>query len=153
MGYYVRGEGEFFLRNNRLDRAYEEMCALNDDDSLKRGGRYNIEDAGKPEGLRYNPNRWFSWMDYNYPETCSDVFAIMRMLGFTILEKENENGCIKVRVSYDDKTGQEELFTEVLARHCTHGELYWTGEDGEQWREVFSEGKRIVEHARIVYGE
>lgn len=152
MGYYVRCEGEFLINKNRLDRAYEEMCALNDDDSLKRGGRFG-GDESKPEGMRYNPNRWFSWMDHNYPETCSDVFAIIRMLGFDIVEQEEVDGCIKVRVSYDNKAGQEELFMEVLARHCYHGELYWAGEDGEKWREVFSEGRYTVERARTVYGE
>lgn len=156
MGYYVRGTGTVTIRTADVDNAYKALCALNDSDELKRGGRWGGPDGSenpRPAGLNYHPARWFSWMDANYPDTCPNLVAILVMLGFDVRERDADADTLLLDLSYDNKTGQEELFTQALAPFIVSGELYWDGEDGTKWREVFANGSHKVQGASVVYGD
>lgn len=138
MGYWVNIiEGNVTIPKANLEEAYKRMCALNDNDSIKRGGSWggeNDSNSPRPDGLNYHPGKWFSWMDANYPEVCADAKAILDMVAF---ESEYRNGDLFI-YGYDSKTGQEELFLQAISDLCTDDSfLVWRGEDGEMWKDIF----------------
>lgn len=117
-----------------LQRAYEKMCALNETHhNKKRGGSW---EGGKQTAA------WFSWMDANYPETCSDAKAILEQLGFYC--SYDENGDLLIE-EYNSKTGQEDLFLQAISSE-TLGEISWLGEDGETWQTTFV-GDSVLEES------
>ena len=73
MGYYVRIiKSTAFVPAENLDRVYDIMCSLNEThDHEKHGGSWS--------GTK-RTEKWFSWMDENYPETCKDAQAIFNQL-------------------------------------------------------------------------
>lgn len=145
MGYWVNiTEGTVTIPKANLEEAYKRMCALNDNDAIKRGGQWGGEvssDSPRPEGMNYHPARWFSWMDADYPSTCADAKAILRELGF---ELEDRDGDICI-FGYDSKVGQEELFLDAISDLCTKDSfLVWRGEDGAMWRQEFGSKEMVV---------
>lgn len=131
MGYYVRSyesDNNFKVRKENFDAAYKAMVALNDHDDLKRGGSFG------PEGAR---NKWFSWMDPNYPDSCQDFGAILQALGFIAIY--DETGL--VGIDYDNKMGQEDLFLKAIAPYVEDGShILWRGEEGAVWVQIFKNG-------------
>ena len=124
MGYYVRlEESTAVLPKKHQAEAYRRMCALNDNDDLKQGGCFG------PDG----EEKWFSWMDSNYPDTCADAKAILADLRFWF--DENEDGDL-LFTEYDSKAGQEDLFIFTIGNLMT-GYMVWCGEDGDKWRWEF----------------
>jgi hypothetical protein len=124
MGYYVRlEESTAVLPKKHQAEAYRRMCALNDNDERKQGGSWS---DGQEE-------KWFSWMDPNYPDTCADAKAILADLGFWF--DENEDGDL-LFTDYDSKAGQEDLFIFTIGNLMT-GYMVWSGEDGDKWRWEF----------------
>jgi len=124
MGYYVRlEESTAVLPKKHQAEAYRRMCALNDYDERKQGGSWS---DGQEE-------KWFSWMDPNYPDTCADAKAILADLGFWF--DENEDGDL-LFTDYDSKAGQEDLFIFTIGNLMT-GYMVWCGEDGDKWRWEF----------------
>lgn len=137
MGYYIRiAEGTVTIPKENVEEAYRRMCALNDNDSLKRGGQWGGDvdkDSPRPAGLNYHPAKWFSWMDPDYPNKCADAKTILDQLGFESLYNEDI-----VIFGYDNKAGQEDLFLRAISDLCTKDSyLVWHGEDGEMWKEFF----------------
>lgn len=127
MGYYVSiVESTAKIPANNLEKAYKAMCALNTThDHVKRGGSWS---GGK------QTKRYFSWMDENYPETCSDANEILNQLGFET--EYDDNGDLLI-VDYDNKAGQEDLFLKAID-HLAVGEITWKGEEGETWTTEFN---------------
>lgn len=142
MGYYVSTiDNDFFLDKDHFDDVYKKMCELNDYNDLKRGGSYGSnQDIDTTD--RYPKNRWFSWMEYNYPEIYKDLFGILQSLGFeySLDEQGNMNG-----ISYPyNKTGNEEYFLCCFAGFVKDGSyLEFEGEDYSHWKYVFKNGKMI----------
>jgi hypothetical protein len=146
MGYYVAIESStFHLPTENQQEAYDRMCKLNFDNSKKRGGRFPC-----PENLtndQHHDKVWYSWMSWNYHETCKNATDILNHLGFEVYEDENN----LMIVSYDSKTGSEDLFLETIADLC-HGEIEWSGEDGKRWKDVFNLGKSMkTMQGKVVY--
>jgi len=138
MGYYVRANClPFRMKKKNFDEAYRLMCELNNlPDSEKRGGGNN--------------ERWFSWMDANYPETCADFLAILDALGFHP-EFDKLTGDI-VDLEYDSKIGQEDLFFRAIGHLVEPNSfIYWEGEDGEKWRWVFDGKGMSTQHGLVTY--
>lgn len=133
MGYYVNiVESTARVPAQNLARVYEIMCSLNEThDHEKRGGSYS---GGK------QTEKWFSWMDANYPETCEDAQAIFEMLGF---ETEYNSAGDLLLTGYDNKMGQEDLFLEAIENYVI-GEISWEGENGEDWTTKFF-GDDVIE--------
>jgi hypothetical protein len=88
-------------------------------------------------------------MDANYPETCKTVKQIMEMVGFEC--ELGSNGDLIIN-NYDSKTGSEQLFMEMLSKHCAEGSYFvWRGEEGEMWREEYSGATTKTQTATIVW--
>lgn len=141
MGYnvYIQ-ESTFTIPYENLEEAYERMCKLNFTvpNTQKRGGSW----PGKDTAPEYGPdeNCWFSWMNWNYHETCETAEEILISLGF---DTEADNiGNLKI-VDYGSKTGQEDLF---LASICdlASGHIIWKGEDDTLWGETYGGQSPIV---------
>lgn len=139
MGYYVTNmAGCIEIPNEKLDDAYAALVALNDRDDLKNGGVYPGNDWDKDKD-RWNPNKWFSWMPYNWPDKCKTVAAVFKEMGF--MDVEECDGYLSIS-GYDDKTGAEEEFCRALAPFVKDGcFLDWVGEDHAMWRWKFNNGE------------
>lgn len=133
MGYYVHIEdSNCMLPHKHANLAYWRMCDLNKNDDLKRGGSSNGD-------------KWFAWMDPNYPETCKTAQDVLVELGFEV--EEDDNGF--VIHAYDNKSGQEELFLEAISdllrtvdnKNSTSNKpfIVWRGEDDMVWKDLYGE--------------
>lgn len=146
MGYFVTTtDCNFFLPKENLDAAYKAMCDLNQRDDKKHGGRFTKDglsyDSPRPAGLNYHPARWFSWMHPDYPSKCKSAMEVLQALGF---DADLDEGGNIVSLSYDNKTGSEELFLEAIAPFVKDGSyICWRGEDGYEYRWLFQGGKMI----------
>ena len=135
MGYYVSTQSSTcFLPYENAQEAYDRMCKLNFNNSKKTGGSWprpdNIPNDQPHEKI------WYSWMPWNYHETCSTAKEILEELGFDMYEADNG-----IEISYyDSKTGAEDLFLEAIADLCS-GEIEWRGEDNDMWKQVFTPGQ------------
>jgi hypothetical protein len=143
MGYYINiQDSTFIIPAENLTEAYNRMCQLNFTvpNKHKSGGRYSSE-GGKDTAPEYGPHDacWFSWMDWDYHEKCSDVEEILDHLGFQIEYDEDGNLCI---CGYDSKTGQEDLFLKSIC-DLAKGYIIWRGEEGEVWGETYG-GKEVI---------
>ena len=135
MGYYVHIEdSNCMLPHKHANLAYWRMCDLNKNDDLKRGGSSTGE-------------KWFSWMDANYPETCKTAQDVLVELGFDV--EEGDEGL--VIYAYDNKSGQEELFLEAISdllrtvdnknSSLNKPFIVWRGEDDMVWKDLYGEKK------------
>ena len=139
MGYYVDGQGDIVIPTDKLDEAYAAVVALNTRNELKRGGHWPPTNA-KPADSTSNgdPNTWFSWMDWNYDETCDSLEEVMRLLGFDTDMQEDGLHILE----YHDKTGNEDHFLDAISPFVVDGsEFYWRGEDESIWRNRYQGGK------------
>jgi hypothetical protein len=128
MGYYIFLEDSTaVLPKVYQAEAYKRMCALNDTDEGKTGG-------SKDE-------KWFAWMDPNYPDTCADAKAILTDLGFWF--DENEDGDL-LFTEYDSKMGQESEFLRCIG-DLLRGEMVWRGEEHDLFRYTFGAKMRVYE--------
>jgi|688.fasta_scaffold00117_126 hypothetical protein len=149
MGYYIGTEDvNIFLDKEHFDDVYKRMCEINDYDDLKRGGSYG-GDEKQVEGQRYNSKKWFSWMAYDYPETCPDMKSIFDALGFELEFDENGN---LVGLGYWDKAGSEDYFLSCFAGYVKDGSyIQWKGEEAEDYyRYLFKDGKMIYQRAEMI---
>lgn len=141
MGYYVSIEqSTFTIPAENLQSAYDKMCELNHTvpNTQKRGGSY----PGKDKAPEYGPdkNSWFSWMEWNYHETCENAEEILDALGFYISYDDEGNLHID---GYDSKAGQEDLFLKSICS-LAKGYIVWRGEEGEVWGETYGGDDVIV---------
>lgn len=126
VGYHVSGGGEIRVPAEKQEAALVALKELNKHDELKRGGSYGPD--GKTES-------WFAWMDPDYDQKVTSVHEVFELLGFECWE--HADGTLVIE-SYDDKSGQEDLFLEALAPYVEPGGCFeWTGEDDEHWRQEF----------------
>lgn len=141
MGYYTDiTETQIFLDKKHFDAVYEKMCKLNDYDELKRGGSFGANNDPK-EGERYNSTKWFSWMDYNYPETCANMHAILIQLGFNVSYDLEGN---LIDLGYSDKTGAEDYFLSCFAGYVQDGNyIEWKGEENSDYYRFFYENGKM----------
>lgn len=150
MGYYVTLEGNnAYIRKDKLDEAYTILCELNQHNELKRGFSFPREE--EPEGP--HEGIWFSWMDWNYPETCANAFEILLQLGFE-LEDDGNGGISFLR--YDNKTGSEDVFIAALAPVLSSDDesapwFEWRGEDGAHWRQIVSGGVMKLQQPQVTW--
>ena len=127
MGRYIRiTNSTAFVPADKLETAFEKMCALNTTHhDAKNGGTWS-------QGKRVAS--WFSWMDADYPSVCADAQAIFEMMGFET--EYRENGDLML-CGYDGKQGQEELFLTAIADEL-RGQIDWADEDGFEWHQNLS---------------
>lgn len=139
MGYYVSIiNSTASIRAQDLDRAYEVLCKLNERDDLKTGRSWGGGVA----------QRHFAWMSANYPAKNCSAREILEELGFDI--DEDEHG-LQI-LSYDSKSGDEEVFIRALAEAgLIHGEIEWVGEEGARWRWVMANNSFTEQVGKVVY--
>jgi hypothetical protein len=163
MGYYVNIDwmettNDIFIKSENYVEAYNNLCWLNtnpDFDILKRGGSFGGENqwgidsrSARPSELDYHPAKWFSWMKADYHKHASTLIEILSMVGFSVME--NERGIQSFR--YSDKTGCEETFLCALAPFIeSESHIYWSGEDGDKWKNSFTNGKMFYHKAKTIY--
>ena len=101
MGYDVYGYGRLLFGKGKYDEAYDALVRLNDLDYLKRGGQFGGSDTERPAGATHHPNRWFSWMDADYPSSCKTTTDVLQEVGFMVERLTHEKmvqlfGCGKL---------------------------------------------------------
>ena len=149
MGYYTSiTDSVLLVKQEDFDKVYQKMCELNDYHDLKRGGSFGSNNDNV-EGERYPRDKWFSWMDYNYPETCKDLSMILGQIGFDI--HYNEDGNL-VGLSYCNKTGNEDYFLSCFAGFTPSGSfIEFKGEsDDDFYRFLFDKDVMIKQQAEVI---
>lgn len=146
MGYYVSlTDTNANIPADKLDEAYKLLCDLNQRNDLKTGGVSGWTHGRTPEGETPidgpHDKIWFSWMDWNYPETCKDAAAVLEKVGYEIYF--TDDGTL-VFGGYDNKTGCEDEFIKALAPVLVSADdqpvqFVWRGEDGSLWRHLFTD--------------
>lgn len=129
MGYFVTYEGDLTYPRADEDRIVEALRNLNHRHELKSGGRHPR--TGDPyEDL------WFSWLPSRWHEDEGlTVKSILELVGFSVDERMRYESPLTLAysISYDNKTGDEEVFLTELAKFASI-DLYCSGEDGDKWR-------------------
>lgn len=152
MGYYATATGSVIVPAANIDAAYDALVLLNTREDLKSGGRWGGAPAVKPAdsaSVAASPDKWFSWMGWNYDEVETSALDIVKKLGFEVYELPD--GGFEV-YAYDSKVGAEEHFMRAIAPFVAEGsEMTWTGEDGEMWRWLFNNGEMIEQSAVITW--
>lgn len=149
MGYYVRTiDSKVFLDKKHFDDVYKKLCELNDYDDLKRGGSH----GGNQEidtSDRYNKTKWFSWMDYNYPQTCENMHAILTQVGFDC-EYDDQGNLVELDYP-DNKTGNEDYFLCCLAGYIQDGSFitFKGEEDDDYYRFIFEDGYMYRQYGKV----
>lgn len=148
MGYYIQiTSSDCRLPKAKADEAYRIMCQLNWDNSNKRGGRYSgLNKKNDIPNDVPHPDRWFSWMKWNYHETCKNAHEILSELGFELDQDEN----YIFITGYNSKAGQEDLFLNSIA-HLLEGSIEWSGEDDTFWKNTFTSNEMKTLEGKIVY--
>jgi hypothetical protein len=159
MGYYVSlTDTNAYIPADKLDEAYKLLCDLNQRNDLKTGGYGGYSFGRTPEGETPiegpHDKVWFSWMDWNYPETCADAAAILERVGFEVIyQADGELGFVR----YEEKTGCEDVFLQalapVLASYGSEDPYFiWVGEDYSTWRNVVVNGDFLTQEGHIAWG-
>lgn len=153
MGYYIQStDAHWTIPADKVDDAYRAVVELNKKHHLKRGG--SSFPLPKPEGstsVSDRPDKWFSWMGWNYDETCETLSEVFEELGF-YGSFENPDDGFFLGEEYDSKTGNEYLFLEAIAPFSTENSyINFTGEDGEMWRYIVKDGKLLYQAGSITY--
>ena len=151
MGYYVTADGEITVPAANVEAAYRAVCALNARHELKNGGQWPANET-KPADSRSNgdPNKWFSWMAWHYDDTCATLTEVFTEVGFDTVTADNGDVIIGY---FDSKTGNEGDFLDAVAPYAAPGVgHYWRGENGEQWRDTYENGKREERYGTVIYG-
>lgn len=138
MGYEVCIiNGSIEVPKENLDAAYAACVALNDNDDIKHGGRHPETEWDKSKD-RWNPNKWFSWMPYDWPDKLPSLLELFEALGFDC--GTDDEGTLLIH-GYSSKMGNEEDFLRVIAPYVkSGGYLDWAGEDYAFWRHKFNDG-------------
>jgi hypothetical protein len=125
MGYYITGHGHITIPRSLEDEALHALKMLNYDHEAKRGGL-----LGNPEATF--ETRWYSWMPERWHEKVTSVEQVLELVGFGV-DKTRKAGLDVYTLTYDNKTGQEEVFLNCLADYA-QVDVEFTGEDGLRWR-------------------
>lgn len=155
MGYYIQTtESQIHVSAKNFQDAYRAMCSLNNNDNIKRGGRWGGDgidrNEPRPEGATFHPARWFSWMPADFPNVCKTFQEVMESLGFHCTYNE-ESGDL-VHLTYDNKRGQEELFLNAIAPYVAKGSyIAFRGEDDNEWRLFFDGVGMTTQNATKVW--
>jgi hypothetical protein len=147
MGYYTTLiDSNLLVKKEDFQSIYEKMCELNNYDELKRGGGFGqLEEQGES---KWNPNKWFSWMPYNYPELYFTMQEVLEQVGFEL--SFNEDGDL-INIAYYNKTGNEDYFLSCFAGYVKDGTFieFKGEEDTDYYRYVFKDGKMILEEGIV----
>jgi hypothetical protein len=144
MGYYINAQGTITMPRSLEAEALHALKMLNYDHETKRGGLLGNPDATFE-------TRWYSWMPERWHEHVASVKEVLEMVGFGVTT-EREDGLDVYIVTYDSKTGQEDVFLNCLAGYA-HVEVEVVGEDGSRWMWANSKAGAPLHHlsAEVTY--
>jgi hypothetical protein len=125
MGYYINAHGTITMPRSLEAEALNGLKMLNYDHDAKRGGI-----MGNPEATF--ATRWYSWMPERWHEQVESVDEVLELLGFEIT-KSRQAGLNVYTLTYDNKTGQEDVFLNRLAEYA-QVDIEVVGEDGQRWK-------------------
>ena len=148
MGYYVTLTScNIHIPESHFPRICKHIIDtgfLTDTDSMN-GGSYTSE--GRTAS-------WYSWVDMESLEKnlkSGDLDAVIEDFGFEV--SLDDDGAI-VDLSFDNKTGNEEDLFRAMAPALTGTHtLYWSGEEGENWKWVIKDGKFKIFGGLVIYPE
>jgi len=126
MGYFIKAEGVVSVPVDKEAAAVAALKALNHDHGMKRGGGGRSDDPYEV--------KWYSWVPprYHEDENLRTVGDVLEMLGFGV-HSGVKAGINVYSVDYDNKTGQEHVFLNAIAKYG-HVVIEVKGEDGAMWR-------------------
>lgn len=127
MGYYITAHGTITMPRSLEAQALQALKMLNYDHDAKRGGEFGAGASKDPFD-----SKWYSWMPTRWHETVTNVEEVLDMVGFQTV-KQRQAGLNVYTVTYDNKTGQEDVFLNCLAGYA-QVEIEVVGEDGERWK-------------------
>lgn len=146
MGYYAFIATDMIIPADRVDAAYAALCALNDHNTIKSGGRYSTSSGPRPEHGAH-PDAWFGWMRWDYPAHCPTLVDVLAEAGF-VNAAVRADGSVDVG-SYDDKLSDHEVFLRALLPHAVsfvdgcNPYFEVNGEDGAAWRVEYEDGRLV----------
>lgn len=147
MGYYITiNNTNILVMKEDFQNIYKKMCELNNYDELKRGGGYGkLEEQGES---KWNPNKWFSWMPYNYPDLYSTMEKILEEVGFELYLDKDGN---LTGMGYHNKSGNEDYFLSCFAGYVKDNSyIEFKGEgDDDYYRYVFKDNKMTMQRGEI----
>jgi hypothetical protein len=146
MGYYITAHGTITMPRSLEQNALRALKTLNYDHEAKRGGL-----LGNPEATF--ETRWYSWMPERWHETVGSIEQVLELVGFSVT-KTRQAGLNVYTLTYDSKTGQEEVFLNSLADYA-QVDVEVTGEDGERWKWANAKAGAPLYHmnAEVTYRE
>lgn len=129
MGYFITAEGVVEVPVSDEAAAVAALKALNHDHEMKRGGSFGAGSSPDPY-----ESKWYSWVPsrYHEDENLRTVGDVLEMLGFDV-SCHTDGGINNYSVYYDNKTGQESVFLNTIAKYGKVS-IKVRGEDGAMWR-------------------
>lgn len=151
MGYYITIiDADWIVPADKVDAAYEAVVNLNKRHDLKSGG--SSYKTPVPEGstsVSDRPDKWFSWMEWNYDEIYEDIGEVFYELGFTGAYLNPDDG-FHLGESYDSKIGNEEHFLRAIAPFSAEGSFVdFQGEDDALFRYIVRDGELVEQVGSI----
>ncbi len=144
MGYYVETADHLTIPLANVDAAWEAAKQLNRRDDLKHGGHYpaTLERPRDSRSVSMNPNKWFSWLPWDYDVRYKSLDEFLEELGFESVERDADSLRFGI---YHSKTGAEEDFLRALAPFIADNQVMrWKGEDGRKWQCMFKGGRMTI---------
>lgn len=153
MGYYITAtDAGWTVPADKVDAAFRAVKELNRDHSLKNGGFYGPDTPTRPAesvSVSDRPDKWFSWMDWNYDELCENIAEVFNELGFEEAYIDSD-GNFNLEDFYDSKTGNEEHFLRAIAPFSTEGSFVnFRGEDDTLFRYTVRDGELVEQIGSI----
>ena len=143
MGYYIRTpQTSFAIANKNLPRFFELVSKLMGDENVeKHGTGGSFSGHGKTRS-------WYSWVNTDEVRKAvvnGDIHAVFEAWGYelvsTSVNDDTSYYFLDIRGG-DAKIGDEEKFFAAIAPVVEDGSfLDVVGEDGEQWRWMWENGK------------
>jgi len=140
MGYFINAHGTITMPRSTDIEALHALKMLNYNHEAKRGGL-----LGNPEATF--DTRWYSWMPTHWHETVASVEEVLEMVGFQTV-KQRQAGLDVYTLTYDNKTGQEDVFLNCLAGYA-QVDIEVVGEDGERWKWANAKAGSPLMHLKV----
>lgn len=155
MGYYITAtEANWTVPADKVDAAFHAVKELNRNHSLKNGGFYGPDTPTRPAesvSVSDRPDKWFSWMDWNYDELCENIAEVFNELGFEEAYIDSD-GNFNLGDVYDSKIGNEEHFLQEIAPFSEEDSyVIFAGEDGTYWRYIVRDGEMLTQGGTVVF--
>lgn len=142
MGYYIsQTDSKFFIPKEVFPLALQDIKSIMGNTDDMNGGSFG---GDRP------PEKWYSWVN---TETVLEANNLKDALHAWRWEAYlSEEGDITDINFVGEKSGQEEVLFNIIARYVKDGSyVSMRGEDGEMWRWYFDGERCIEQYGRVVY--